>query len=387
VVEAPGELDRVHDALRRVVALGRSIADGDAVRDVLRAAGPGAADELGETLAAALSNPRLTIRMEPTSLRQLTWDHRADGLQTFQFLREGLFTELGLTLPPIHLHPDPALAPGGFAVDLDDLPGLPHIGLAPGTVLVNDSPERLELLHVEGTSCLVPATSQRGSIVSQDHAAILEAAGLTAWDQLGFLVLSLAGEVRRIGYRWIDRPTADLLLGRFALMFPQAERAARAGVPLDRLTVVLRDLLRDNLSIRNLRRILGVLTDAGLDGALPADGRQAVDVVRTALRDEIGFRAKRGTATVTAYLLDPELEAEVAADVDDRRGRRLADALRRELATLPPGAQPPVILTRRLFRTQVRAAVEPDFPRVRILSYDDLPPQANVQPVARISAD
>jgi type III secretion protein V len=216
---------------------------------------------------------------------------------------------------------------------------------------------------------------------------MLEAAGLTTWDQLGFLVLSLAGAVRGGGYRWIDRPTVDLLLGKFALMFPEAERAARACVPLGRLTLVLRDLLRDNLSIRNLRRILGVLTDAELNGALLADEGQAVDVVRTALRDEIGFRARRGTATVTAYLLDPELEAEAAAGVDDRRGRRLAGALRRELATLPPGVRPPVVLTRRPLRTQVRAAVQPEFPRVRVLSYEDLPPQANVQPIARIFAD
>ncbi|WP_448642791.1 FHIPEP family type III secretion protein [Geodermatophilus sp. URMC 63] len=385
--EDPDAQHRVHAVLQQVVGLGRSIADGDTVRNVLRATGAADTDEVTETLAGALRSPRLDIRMDPASLRQLTCDHRADGAPSFSFLRESLFDELGLRLPALHLVADPALAAGGFAVDLDDLPGLPRIGLTHGTVLVNDTPERLRLMGVDGTSCLIPGLSQPGSIVAQDATAMLEAAGLTTWDALGFLVLSVAGVVRESGYRWMDPTAADALLDTFSLVFPEAERVARACVPLSRLAVVLRDLLRDGLSIRNLRRILEVLTDAELDGRLPPGGEPAVDLVRTALREEIAHRAARGTSTVVVYLLDPELEDAVAAGVDNGGGRRLSDALRRELTAVPAGLLPPAILTRRSVRPFVRAAIRPQFPRVRVLDYDDLPPRMNVQPVARLSAD
>ena len=56
-----------------------------------------------------------------------------------------------------------------------------------------------------------------------------------------------------------------------------------------------------------------------------------------------------------------------------------------ELSSLPLTAQVPVLLTRQEVRRPLRALLRSEFPEITVLSYGDLPPHYNVQPVARIS--
>ncbi|HZN10943.1 MAG TPA: FHIPEP family type III secretion protein, partial [Blastocatellia bacterium] len=63
----------------------------------------------------------------------------------------------------------------------------------------------------------------------------------------------------------------------------------------------------------------------------------------------------------------------------------ILDALRREIATPPPSAQRPVVVTDMELRRFVRKMVELEFPQLAVLSYQELTPELNVQPVARIS--
>jgi len=64
---------------------------------------------------------------------------------------------------------------------------------------------------------------------------------------------------------------------------------------------------------------------------------------------------------------------------------QIATAVRNEMSYLPPTAYIPAILTTDGLRTIVRATLAQEFPRITVVSYSDLPPHYNIQPVARIS--
>ena len=107
----------------------------------------------------------------------------------------------------------------------------------------------------------------------------------------------------------------------------------------------------------------------------------------------ISAKFARGTTTIVTYLLDPEIEAALSAkpadddisDVPDSLPDRVIAATHAEFDHLPPTAQVPMILTTEGLRRPLAAMVRHEFPRLVVLSYGDLPPQQNVQPVARLS--
>jgi flagellar biosynthesis component FlhA len=72
--------------------------------------------------------------------------------------------------------------------------------------------------------------------------------------------------------------------------------------------------------------------------------------------------------------------------VDDGVAEQVYAALRAELAMLPPTAAVPALLTRDETRRRLAECVRQEFPQTTVVSYGDLPPDCNVQPVARIGS-
>ena len=377
--------------LPAVVSLGISVAARDRAADEPSPGGSDDGDPV-ERAIAALAAATIDIDVDPAYLRILTASDKAE--ETFRFLREGLYAELGLSLPSFHLHPDPSLRPAGFAFRINSLRTLPRIGLPPDTILVNDTPERLSLMNtdIEAEPTLNPATHQPGALTARKHQESLEASGLTTWNALGFFILCLAAAVRRNAHALMTRDLAASMTGQVAAAYPFLGETTRAHVPPDMLAPVLRDLLLDAMPVSNLRRILELLLrheTAGPAGHFP----DRMAFVRSGLADLIASKVARGTGTVVVYLLDPGLEKEIGeyedspkpADDEQSLPDRLSAAVRAELSYLPPTAQRQALLIRDELRRPIRRLLRPEFPYMAVLGYGDLPPDCNVQPVARIA--
>jgi type III secretion protein V len=365
--------------VRAAVALGLPIRHEGTSREATDGGDP------AEALIASLADDTIEIAIEPAYLRGLSLG--PSSLESFPFLRDGLFVELGLLPPPFRFRRDESLRPNGFAVRINAVWTMPRIGLPAGSILVNDTVERLDVLGIEAEATLNPATGQPGSLVAAEHGEALEAAGLTTWDPLGFLVLTLAAVVRRKAHALMTRDVAGRMARDVGWIFPFLGDVAQKHVPDDLLAPVLRELLLDGVPVRNLRRILELLLrfDSGESG-----GPDRMSFVRAGLSDAIAHKVARGTETVVVYLLDPEIEAAVD-ELGDAMGParesvadRVAGAVRSELAYLPPTALVPALLTRDELRRPVRDLIRHEFPRLTVLGFGDLPPSYNVQPVARV---
>jgi len=366
------------DPLAEVLAAGRSLAgaDLDAVRAEIRA----------DPADLPVTGPEreFELLVEPQYMQVLT-GHR-DAAEVFSYMREGLFTELGLVVPSMHIRPDGTLRARGVAFRVNGARTLPHRGLAPGTLFVNDTAERLRLMAVDATAATNPATGQPGAVVDADHRDLLEAAGLTTWDPLGYFVLVLAATVRERAFSFLTSASTASMLERLNQSFPAVSAAGRAHLPPGVLTATLRALLRDGVGVRNLRRIIE--RALRYEHAPEEAGRDRVAFVRAGLADQIGMKVTNGRDTVVAYLLDPLIEQAVLEDGSEHdrdMDERFADAVDAELRALPPTAAIPYVLTEELCRARVADRLRPEFPRLRVISYGNLPPHVNVQPVARIS--
>jgi type III secretory pathway component EscV len=341
-----------------------------------------------ERLIAALAPKAITVHVEPGLHRDLT---SADGAaEKFRFLRDGMFVELGLPLPTIALRPDPSLRPGGFAARFGAVRLRPRLALAAGTIMVNETPDNLAQAGVEALPTLNPGTRRPAALVAAGHQESLEQRGYTTWDRVGHVILSLAQDIREHAYQLMTSDVAAEMTRRLGMWLPDLEGAAAPHLPPESLAPVLRELLAGQVSIRNLRRIVETLLRAEtspVTGVVP----DRVTAARAGLADAIAAKVSRQTGTVVVYLLDKDATRAVAAMDGDEPGEsaktaaRIAAGLRAELAHLPPRAWLPAVLTSDETRAPLARVLRPEFPTLTVLGMGDLPPDCNVQPVARVS--
>jgi flagellar biosynthesis component FlhA len=114
---------------------------------------------------------------------------------------------------------------------------------------------------------------------------------------------------------------------------------------------------------------------------------------RCVSRPSITYGAAQWGGNIVAYLLDPRLEDDAVAaeatetEEDDEDVRRsVVAALETELAALPHTSTPPVLLTTSRARLPIWRAVQATWPRLTVLTYDELDAMANVMPVARLGS-
>jgi len=249
---------------------------------------------------------------------------------------------LGLALPRIHLH-----APA--AADADAVPE-----------------GRWELLAFE-----VPIAS--GSLPPGDAAAALAEAVRQA--------------LRRHAPLFLGVQDATHLLTRASGDMPDVVKEVLRALPLQRVAEVLRRLVAEGVSIRNLRDILEALAEAGqrekdahaltefarvslrrqISHHVAPDGRLAAVMLEPALEDLLR-QAVRVSGGVAQLALEPETAQRIAAGIAGAVARHGAAA----------------IVTGIDVRWHVRRLVEPDAYDTPVLSYHELMPTLQLDVRERI---
>ena len=166
-------------------------------------------------------------------------------------------------------------------------------------------------------------------------------------------------------------------------------------VSLPLLADILRRLLEEGVSIRDLRAILECLSSAA---TTESDPLQLSEFTRTQLRRAITYRLTRGIPHLEVCLLDAMIEDTVRRAISrtpegaflalpPAQARDLIAAIRRALtegseeATLASPAK--IILTQPDIRRFVRKLVEHELPDLTVVSFAELLPEVAVRPVAR----
>ncbi len=347
-------------------------------------------------------------------------EEREEGKQSWEemikMMNDGLFYELGIFYPGIQVLEDEKLDAISYRCEWNDWELPPEKGIEPGQVLVNDTAESLKVLNIEGKYAVNPANGKECAIVDEAYADICEQAGLTTWDQRGYLVLALSKLIRSAAGALIDRDFAGYYLYKIEQAFPEHVAELNKKVDLDFFVQVLRCLLEEEISIRSSHEILGailklqstpetalskyivfsessggVLTTAKkFTDLAPAD---YAEFVRQDLKKYISHKYTKGRNTLVVYLLDRDIEILL----EDRKKAglgllpseqyELEEAVYAEVGNLPPYSDSPVILTHAEVRSFLRRQTSIRFPELAVLSYQELSPDMNIQPIARISAD
>jgi len=325
-------------------------------------------------------------------------DSRQDGgkflFELIPFMRDGLFVELGVRFPGVRARGNPNLPPGAYQIQINEVPVVTGQATL-GHVLCNDTVDRLKLMNIQGFEAINPATRQPAAWVPEQYRETLESAGLTTWDVPGYIILHLAAVLRRHAREFVGVQETQSMLDQLEKAFPAiVKEVVPKVVNVLKLTDILGRLVEEEISVRDLRSILQSLAEYG---QVEADNVMLTEHVRSTLKRYVSHKYARGTGTLVVYLLDPQIEEAIRGSIkrtsagthlalEPEIAQEIVQAVKAECGHLPPSAQRPVILTAMDIRRYVRKLLEYDFnPPFSVVSYQELSPDLNIQPVARIS--
>ena len=349
----------------------------------------------GENLASLLKMDELTLEIGFQLIPLVDEKQGGQMLNRVRSLRRHLATELGFVVPPVHITDNLRLKPREYTVSLRGIE-IARWQTEPNCVLaVNSDPKARALpgLEVKEPAFGVSARwIQRGL---EDQAL---AAGYSVVDQTTVIGTHLGELIRRHAHELLGRQEVKRLLDTMNESHPKlVEELLPKLLTLGEVQRVLQQLLREQVSIRDLGAILEVLVEAAQQSKNVV---HLVESVRQALGRGLVHPLLDAEGGLRVLLIEPNLEAELVATFDPQAAMRLGDGepraggqgeyLRKLLESvkrLTGGGSSmaiPVLLCPSPARYHVRRWLEPFVPKVTVLAPIEIPPEIRVRSVGTL---
>ncbi len=337
----------------------------------------GAEGEPGPQSAAIFGVSPITIDLAPDLTAMVEEDDAAFARKDLNLVRDQIFFELGVKVPGIRVRTHARnLPPGSFSVMIDEVP-CGGGKVQPGALYALSSPQEIAFLEVGAEEAVEPGTGRAISRVAPHLKQKLEAAQVSLRTARQLVCEYLVSVLRKRAPDLLGVQEVQTLLDGLEPNAPALVKESLNKVPMPLLTDVLRKLVQEEVSVRNIRAILEALVAPTTEG----DATALAERCRQALHRYLSHKYAP-TGPLYAYLADPEVEEDIRrADtgLDPERVGAILEAVRR-IATTGQA----VVLTSPDVRRRLRKLVEGAVPGVAVLTYAELNPDLQIRPVGRL---
>jgi flagellar biosynthesis protein FlhA len=313
-----------------------------------------------------------------------------DLLDRVRALRRKVAQELGIVIPPVRTRDNLELELGSYVIRVHGV-AVATGQAPPGQVLaIADDLEPLPGVEVREPVFGLPA-----KWVPADQQVTAEALGATVVDRASVITTHLAEVARQRAPELLSRQDVKLLVDMVKEFDPAViDDLTAAGVGLGEVQRVLQQLLAESVPVRDLTRILEVISERA---RVTRDPESLVEAVRLALAPSIcAVRAPEGRLPVVTF--DPlveqtllgavtrsELGSQLALDPDT--AQRLATGITRKVRTAEDTGVEPVVVCAPGLRAALRAFLARLLPHVPVMSYDELADHISVDDLGMVSLD
>ncbi len=348
-------------------------------------------DPAGENLASLLKMDELTLEIGFQLIPLVDEKQGGQMLNRVRSLRRHLATELGFIVPPVHITDNLRLKPREYTVSLRGIE-VARWQTEPGSLLaVNADPKARQLPGIEVKEPAFGVAARWIQLGLEEQAL---AAGYSVVDQTTVIGTHLGELIRRHAHELLGRQETKRLLDAMNESHPKlVEELVPKLMTLGEVQKVLQQLLREQVSIRDLGAILEVLVEAAQQSKNIV---HLVESVRQALGRGLVHPLLDAEGGLKVLVLDQALEADLIGTFDPQAALRLGEAaprgdhLRRLLESVKrltgggPAMALPVLLCPSPARYHVRRWLEPFVPKVIVLAPVEIPPEIRVRSIGTI---
>jgi flagellar biosynthesis protein FlhA len=307
-------------------------------------------------------------------------------------LRKQIALDLGIVIPPVHIRDNLALAPSAYRIMLLGTE-IAKGSLQVGRLLAIDPSGAAPPLEGEETTDPAFGTPARW-ILARDR-DLAQAFGYTVVDHTTVIATHLAEVVRAHAHNILGRAELQHLVEVFAKQTPKLfEELVPNLLTMADVLKVMRNLLREGVSIRDLRTILEGLMEMAPSSR---DTEQLTEMTRQRLSRQITTAFTGADGTIATLVLEGPVEdifrrslREIAQGtggaIDPEFARQLGGSLEAATRRMMAAGLSPCVVTSPDIRRYVRAFAERRCPQLSVISFRELEASANIRPFETIGA-
>ncbi|RME38444.1 MAG: EscV/YscV/HrcV family type III secretion system export apparatus protein, partial [Deltaproteobacteria bacterium] len=319
-------------------------------------------------------------------------DAGQDGelLPRIQAIRKQFAGEMGFIIPPVHIKDNLQLTPNQYAILLKGV----RVGVGevfPGQYLAMDPGTATE--SIQGIETTEPAFGLPAIWITEDKKDRAQIAGYTVVDCATVVSTHLSEIIKKHAHELLGRQEVQNLLSTLSKTYPKlVEELVPDTLNTGLIMRVMQNLLRENVSIRDLRTILETMAD---HVHASQDPIYLTEQVRAALGRSISSRYAQDGQNLNLITFDRETEETLhralqqGSDgghlaLDPGTAHRIIESLNQSISSITPGTQP-VLLTAPTIRPYVKRLTERYLPHLVVLSHNEIAPDMMVRSLGTVS--
>lgn len=352
----------------------------------------GAAEDAADQISAIRPVDLLELEVGYGLVPLVDAAQQGELLERIRNIRKNIAQKMGFIVPPIHIHDNLQLKPHEYSILIKG--ARVGGGNLNGQFLAMDSgTASVEIAGAKTTEPVfgLPAVWIKGT--ERENAQIC---GYTVVDTTTIMATHVSEIIKKHAHELVGRQELQQLLDNLAAICPKVvDELVPALLSLGTVLKVVHNLLKENVSIRDLRTILEILADYG---AMTKDPDVLTEFVRQGLGRYIVEQFKQDDDVLNLITLDRQIEEVIAESVQPAEqggylaiepgvAQRILHNTRTAMEKFSQTGGMPVLLASPSVRRHVKKLTERFLPGLAVLSHNEIPPNIKIQSVGVVTAD
>ncbi|MFH0946374.1 MAG: flagellar biosynthesis protein FlhA [Planctomycetota bacterium] len=339
----------------------------------------------GDEIESLLQVDRLLVEVGYRLIALVQGGTGGGLLDRITALRKRFAGDLGLVLPPIRVRDSATIDPRGYRIII----GGEHVAdgsLSPGCVLA--MPPGENAAPIQGVLTRDPTFGLPAYWIREEFREEAEVKGYTVVETSAVLATHLSEILREYAHEILSRDDTQTRIGHLKATSPAlVEEVTPGKLSLGDVHRVLKNLLREQLSIRNLSPIFEALAD---HASHSKDPDVLTEFVRERMARTISSNHVNHDGALVAITLDPGLEQHMSELSSDPNAlghtlRRVAESVREQARHSLSLGKHPVVVVRPSLRRVLALSLLEEKPRVSVLSYNEVIGVKSIEPVSVVT--
>jgi len=349
------------------------------------------AKESSEEIADLLPIDTLGLELGYALIPLLDPEQDGELLERVKAIRRQIALDMGFVVPPVHIKDNLQLEPGAYSIIIKGI----EVGkgeMMMDHYLAMKAGEVDE--EIDGLETTEPAFGLPAIWIAEDDRERAQIAGYTVVDVPTIISTHLTEIVKAQAPEFLGRQEVQRLLDKVAENEPKlVEELLPNLMSLGGIQRVLQNLLRENVSIRDINTILETIADMAQYPKLPD---VITEHVREALARNILRQYQTDDGVIPVMTLDQEIENRITESIQDtaqgsylgihpETGGAIIAAIQQSLETFAMFNYQPIILCSAAVRPHLKKLTERTIANLVVLSHNEISHDVRIEPLGIVS--
>lgn len=317
-------------------------------------------------------------------------EQNGDLLERISHIRKQFALDWGIIMPSVRIKDNLELKPGGYSIKLKGIE-IAKGELLPDHLMAMDPGTVIE--QMEGITTKEPVFGLPAIWITEDRKDDAQYNGYTVVDLSTIVATHLTEVLKSNMSELFGRQELVKILDNFKEENPKIVSDLVPDImTLGTVLKVLQNLLREGVSVRDLRTILETLAEFG-GGVKDADA--LTEYVRQSLYRTITERIKSSQGDVPLFTLDRNLEETIARSIissdhgsqlnlDPKVTQTILASLNEKIEEATSQGEKMVVLCSPVIRRHFKRLTEKFIPNMTVVSHNELSPEVNIRSLGTV---